>query len=93
MEHTKNRLQSRFSEFEPQGLSTTEKLQQQIPEIGRRVKKALVLLDPKDQSFIYGIPPDMRPAPELFLALLDQPGALSIHTGRAIFSGPHKPDS
>ena len=88
LERTRDRLQSRLAEVELPGLTITEKLHQQIPRIGKRVKKALVLLDPINQSFIYGIPADIRPAPEPFLALIDQPSAFSIHTGRAIFSGP-----
>jgi two-component system sensor histidine kinase CpxA len=88
LQRTKNKLQLRLTTLEKQGLSTTEKLRQLIPHIGRRNNKALMLLDPRDKSFIYGIPPERRPPKEPFLELIDQPSAFSIHVGRAIFSGP-----
>jgi two-component system sensor histidine kinase CpxA len=88
MERIKDKLQSRLTGAGLEGLSTKEKLHQQIQRFGRRNQKALVLLDPRDQSFIYGIPPGMRPPPEPFLELINQPSPFSIHIGRAIYNGP-----
>ena len=88
LQRVKDKLQLRLSAVELQGLSAAEKLRQLVPRIGRRNQKALILLDPSDQSFIFGMPPERHPPEEPFLELIDQPSAFSIHIGRAIFSGP-----
>jgi two-component system sensor histidine kinase CpxA len=63
-------------------------LEQVLQQLSRRAHNAMLLIDPSNKAFYYGMPQSMRPAQKPFLELIEQriPYAMAVDGG--LFFGP-----